>query len=823
VVSSSISLPEYTMVDMVWILVCSGLVFTMQLGFLCLESGLTRSKNAINVAVKNMADFSIALLFFWAFGFALMFGSSSAGWIGTSQFFLSFEDNPWQLASFFLFQAMFCATAATIVSGAVAERMRFSAYIITTTLISAIIYPIFGHWAWGGFLGGASGWLAELGFVDFAGSTVVHSIGGWAALAAVLVIGPRAGRFVQGSNTGKVSGSNLPLAMLGTLLLWLGWIGFNGGSNLEINASVAGIICRTFLSGAAGMITAMFAGWVRNKHVDARLVINGSLAGLVAITASCHAATTPGAVLIGMLGACVIMGAEWLLERYHVDDAIGAVAVHGAVGAWGTLAVAIFSKPELLATGLSRWEQLQVQLLGMGVAMGYSFGITYVCLRLINHWHPLRVSLPHEQIGLNVSEHGASTELHDLLSEMEIQRQGNQFFKKVTVEPSSDVGAIALQYNRVMEQVQSQSEKAEQMLQLAKDSQAAAEHSEQLQRSQAEQLRQEVIERTQAVAKQKELQHELVQAQKLESIGQLAAGVAHEINTPMQFVSDNIHYLKDCVAGLFEVVTAYKENLYSTDSKKSWEARQAEITEITERCRFEKMEQQVPLAIEESLDGVQRVVTIVRAMKEFSHPGTHEKVFTDLNQAIHSAVTISRNRWKNIAQIQMDFDDQLPQVKTMPAEINQVLLNLVVNAADAILEKLDASGAEMGVITIRTFADEQHAMIQITDTGAGIPEEIVNRVFDPFFTTKEVGKGTGQGLAISRNVIVNKHQGELNVQSQPGEGTTFTIKLPLLASEATPEAETEVEDPAAEGNVAEGNVAKEPVAKEPVAEPVASH
>jgi len=278
-----------------------------------------------------------------------------------------------------------------------------------------------------------------------------------------------------------------------------------------------------------------------------------------------------------------------------------------------------------------------------------------------------------------------------------------------------------------------------------------------------------------AIQHERAMESQLARSQKL-----VAAGVAHEINTPMQFVNDNLHFLKDCSDGLFDVLESFRDNLLDTNEKKAWEERQADFLEKVQQYRFERMQKQMPLAIEESLEGVQRVVTIVRAMKEFSHPGTAEKVSTDINEAIRSTATISKNRWKYAADIKLQLTDDLPDVKTLTAELNQVLLNLVVNAGDAIAEKLGENSSEKGTITIRTYVTEDYLMIEIADTGCGIPDEIRERVFDPFFTTKDVGKGTGQGLSISYDVIVNKHQGKLHLQSTPGEGTTFTISLPLM-------------------------------------------
>ncbi len=284
---------------------------------------------------------------------------------------------------------------------------------------------------------------------------------------------------------------------------------------------------------------------------------------------------------------------------------------------------------------------------------------------------------------------------------------------------------------------------------------------------------------------------QLSQAQKLESIGQLAAGVAHEINSPMQFVNDNMEYLSECTQDLFTVLEAYRENLSMNGPQRPWQEREAQINSLLPESRYIYMREQVPQAIEESMEGIQRVITIVRAMKEFSHPGTSEKVSTDINQALRSTATISKNRWKYVADLEFDFDENLPDVKALPTELNQVFLNLVVNAGDAIASKLGEDSGEKGLIAIRTRTEANFVVIEVSDSGCGIPEEIRNRVYDPFFTTKDVGKGTGQGLAISHNIIVDKHGGRLDLESTPGVGTTFFVRLPAVPA---PQAQQEYVD-----------------------------
>lgn len=422
----------------------------MQAGFLCLESGLVRSKNSINVAAKNIADFIVSSTIFWAVGYAIMFGSSVNGWFGSSGFFFGEEASGHNIA-IFLFQMMFCGTAATLVSGAVAERMSFFGYLIVTITITLLVYPIVGHWAWGGIIEGSPvGWLELSGFVDFAGSTVVHSVGGWVALAAILIIGPRSGRYDLDQ---KIPGSNVPLATLGCLLLWFGWFGFNGGSTLAWSDAVPGILLHTCLAAFWGGIASTVMVFTREGYCDVQKIINGILGGLVAITANCHIVSPLSAAFIGGIGGLIVYWGEHLLDHFKIDDAVGVIPVHLFAGIWGTLAVALFGKTELLDNGLTRLQQLTAQVEGI-VAIGcYSFFISLVVLALINRFRPLRVTLEMEIRGLNVAEHRVSTEVFELLSAMQQHQQRSEFSEQVPEEPFTEVGQIAHQYNRVIEKV----------------------------------------------------------------------------------------------------------------------------------------------------------------------------------------------------------------------------------------------------------------------------------------------------------------------------------------------------------------------------------
>lgn len=441
-------------IDNFWVIVSAVLVFLMQPGFMCLESGLTRPKNSINVAIKNIADFVFSVMGFWLIGFGIMFGLSCQGLIGTTWFMPEFGDN-FQLMSFFLFQTMFCGTATTIFSGAVAERMKFSSYLQVAILLSAVIYPVFGHWAWNGLDSSTTaGWLGAIGFVDFAGSTVVHSIGGWVALAALIVIGPRHGRFGKDGKPTDFHGNDLPLSVLGALLLWIGWIGFNGGSTLAMDARVPGIIVKTVLAAASGAAFCLFSGHMVSRIVKISFLINGSLGGLVTITACCHCVSISESVFIGAIAGGVCLAVEKILFHYRIDDAVSAVPVHLGCGIWGTLAVALFGDPQILGTGLNFMSQLLVQVTGILAACLVGFIVPFLIIRRINRISPLRVSIEAEEMGLNVCEHGAKTETFDFLRVMQAQEQTGDLSLRVPADPFSDTGVIAARYNKMMEALQ---------------------------------------------------------------------------------------------------------------------------------------------------------------------------------------------------------------------------------------------------------------------------------------------------------------------------------------------------------------------------------
>jgi len=392
-----------THADYIWTLIAAMFVFFMQAGFAMVEAGFTRAKNAVNIMMKNLMDFSMGSIVFFAVGFGLMFGVSKTGFFGTTGFFLSdfsVGGDPWVLA-FWMFQAVFAATAATIVSGAMAERTKFSGYLLYSVFITGLIYPVFGSWAWGSLLNGG-GWLENLGFIDFAGSTVVHSVGGWAALAGAMVLGPRLGKYTKDGSVRPILGHNIPLAAIGVFILWLGWFGFNPGSTTAANKDIAMIFVNTNLAAAAGAIMAMLVSWMKFGKPEAGMSLNGALAGLVGITAGCANVTPSSAVIIGAIAGLVIVFSVLFFDKIRIDDPVGAISVHGVCGAWGTLAAGLFN-----IEGVTL-KIIAIQATGIISCFLWTFPVAYLLFKAIHMTIGLRVSKEEELEGLDATEHGGN-------------------------------------------------------------------------------------------------------------------------------------------------------------------------------------------------------------------------------------------------------------------------------------------------------------------------------------------------------------------------------------------------------------------------------
>jgi len=395
-------------IDTLWVLIAAFLVFFMQAGFGMVEAGFIRAKNTCNILTKNFLDFCMASLGFFIFGYAFMFGAGN-GFIGFKGFFLAGAESGANipLSAFWLFQAAFCGAAATIVAGGMAERMKFQAYLIYSFIISAFIYPIVGHWIWGG------GWLSNLGFADFAGSTVVHAVGGFAALIGTIILGPRIGKYNSDGSANVIAGHSIPLASLGVFILWFGWFGFNPGSTLSVgDGSLIGrVAINTNLAAAMGGITAMITVWKMFGKPDLSMAMNGALAGLVAITAPCAFVEPWAALVIGGIGGVVVVLGVILLDKLRVDDPVGAVPVHGLNGIWGTLSIGLFGQKALglASDGLfygGGIKQLAIQALGTVSVIGFVLLSMGIVFKLIDMTIGLRVSRDEELKGLDIGEHG---------------------------------------------------------------------------------------------------------------------------------------------------------------------------------------------------------------------------------------------------------------------------------------------------------------------------------------------------------------------------------------------------------------------------------
>lgn len=435
---------EFQPIDTIWVLFCTCLLVFMQAGFSCLEAGAVRAKNNVNVVMKNFADLCISFLIFAILGFGLMFEGQWQSILTISIFEQQTNSHYYVV---FLYQAMFCATAITIVSGAVAERMKFNGYLFLATVVASLIYPVVGNWIWGGLLSKDAniGWLARLGFHDFAGATVVHSVGGWIALAAVLVIGPRLGRF--GPKTNKIEPSSLPLSSLGVFLLWIGWLGFNGGSSLQMDAKTPLILLITMIGGVSGIFSALVYSHVVFKKARVMLVMNGGLAGLVSVTGAADIIALHHALFIGLVAGLLPGLSQCILNKFKIDDAIGAIPVHLAGGIWGTLVAGFYVE---LLPNQSRIDALSIQLIGIMVVGGFVFICAYSILKITNRFFRLRVSEEAELVGLNVYEHGVVETQLELIKHMSEQIKSGDFATKAAVDSQSSSHSFASYYNEVL-------------------------------------------------------------------------------------------------------------------------------------------------------------------------------------------------------------------------------------------------------------------------------------------------------------------------------------------------------------------------------------
>lgn len=827
---------EFNSIDTSWILISAFLVMTMQIGFCMLEAGLVRQKNSINVAFKNLMDFIVAGLVFWAIGFGLMFGlGDDLGLYGTSMFMKDHADGA---IAFFLFQMVFCGAAATIVGGAMAERTRLSGYLIISALVAGIFYPLIGHWVWGGALdNGAPGWLAERGFIDFAGSTVVHGVGGWMALAAVMVVGPRIGRFDK--DAPPLRGSNYPVATVGVLVLWFGWFGFNGGSAFAFNETVPRIIVNTSLAGASGGFVLLSWAWLKEKKPDIGASLNGTIAGLVGVTAGANIYETKDAMIVGAVCAIACGIATRLLDHWKVDDVIAAWPAHAVAGAAGTLLVAVLGDSSAFASGVTRADQFFIQATGVVVVALWAFCGGYTVLYFINKLFPLRVSAEDERIGLNIAEHDASTDLVDLVGEMQMHRNQADFSTPVNVEPHTEVGQIAGEYNRVLDRVRLEIETREQAYRQLEEESEFRFIFENAHEGIIQFARNGGITKANPAAasllgfnspdelisgsgvwlsKLNGVDKELKLKEMIRLLNE--KGVAREIE--LSFIRN-----KDGLEGHVQI--DLRRILASEDNDTTVLASIIDVSEkkANDRLRIERdianaashakseflanmsHEIRTPLnGVTGMLELLSRTKLDTRQERFINVAGTSADALLSVINDILDVSKIESGKLElehaefSLPQLLADVLDMFaPQAASKgielasllptnipdrvigdPERLRQIFVNLVGNA----LKFTDSGSVTLRCRVTNNANSRANIRFDVEDTGPGIAADEKQRLFEAFTqadtsTTRKHG-GTGLGLNISRQLI-ELMGGSISVDSELGNGTTFHVDLDLQVAE----------------------------------------
>ncbi len=846
IVLDSLIMNLLTSLDTTWLLLCAFLVMVMQAGFCLLEAGLVRSKNNINVAFKNLSDFAVAAIMYWLIGYGLMYGSSAAGLFGSSQFFFNPAEGH---GAWFLFQLMFCGAAATIVGGALAERTGFEAYLLISLLVGAVLYPVPGHWIWSGAaeqvsIDGTQGWLVQLGFMDFAGGTAVHLLGGCLALCAVIVVGPRLGRFAEKDGDGveppPINASSYPMATVGVMLLWFGWFGFNTGSAIGYSESLALIAINTALAAAAGSVALIVYFLIRTGKPSIGAVLNGTLAGLVGVTAGANVFTPMDAVLIGVVCALCMQFATGLLVKFRIDDVVGAFPVHAVSGLLGTLAVALLGDVAAFPLGHGRLEQFGVQLVGVAAVAGWSLSAGFAVFYAVNKLIPMRVSAEDELQGLNFSEHHAVTEVQDLLGSMIRQSTSGDFSNKVAEEPHTEVGQIAQEYNKVLDRIRLEietREKAYVQLKEASHFQYIFENSyegiiqfdmngevRKANASAARILGYESIDRLcdslgaymNSFAFRNSDDHQKI-LQELKDKGQVVnaeikfsrdvdgkPGVA--ICT-MRTVKGNEDQEPCILASFADMGTRLENEKLKLANQAAEAANHAKsqflanmsheirtplngvtgMLELLNRTDLEKHQQRY---IEIAQNSAQSLLSVINDILDFSkiEAGKLEldSVEFPLRETLADVVDIFASQTASkhvelIGHIPLDLPEW---VIGDPERLRQVLINILGNAV-----KFTEAGS-ISLSAVCKKRNDKFAAIQIAvkDTGCGISPENLTKLFNSFTqadasTTRKYG-GTGLGLTISRQLI-GLMKGQVNVKSELGVGSEFIIELTLPLSDKT--------------------------------------
>ncbi len=798
--------PTLESYDIAWVLLCAALVFVMQAGFCCLERGLSRTKNNIDVvAIEPLLGFAISSSMFWLVGFAMTFGPSWHGIVGGGG--IAFDATDPGSLTFFVFQLMLCATCAAIVSGAVAERMTFPGYLVVTALVAALIYPVVGHWMWARPDFGLAGWLATLGFIDFAGSTVVHSTGAWVALAAVLAIGPRLGR---GASERPGRGHDMPMVMLGVLLLWFGWFGFNGGSTLGVTAAIPMILVNTALAGAFGAVGALGLSWYLRGRADVLFTMKGSLAGLVAIAAGADVLTPPTAALIGVVAGMATVLSSQRFERLGVGDVVGVVSIHGVAGVWGTLAVALFADLAVFGDGASRGHQVLVQLAGIGSCFAWSFGTAWLALSVLARWLPLRARAAEEIVGQNVADH-ARTQPPDLARAMEWQSATGDFREDVAEALGASEERMRLIVESALDavitmdvegRITSWNKRATSMFGRGPDEVMGCDLGETILPAGDREEHVRILETYRSTgggrASNRNIEFTALHRDGREFPIELAIAPVKAQNGVLfsafiRDVSERTHSREELVRAkdAAEALARTKSEFLANMSHEIRTPMNGVIgmTGLLLDTTLSADQRDYVETIRSSGDAL---LTIINDILDFSKIDARKLDLEEQPFEISVCVTealglLASSAEEKGLELRFASDDDVPLVVRGDVDrLRQILVNLLSNAikfteTGEVVVRVSKPGGDGG-------ADE--IQFSVRDTGIGIPGDRMDRLFQSFqqvdaSTTRRYG-GTGLGLTISKR-LAEMMGGTMWVDSVEGEGSTFHFTIPLPAAEAGPQ------------------------------------
>lgn len=752
-------------VSLLWLLACTCIAFFMQAGFTLVETGCVRAKNSVNVAMKNMADFLVVSIVYVFVGFHLSQGSS----------FFSFETFPLETDQLpvLMFNLMFVATAATIVSGCVAERMSFRGYIYASALIGLFTYPVVSYWTWN-----PNSWLSQLGFHDFAGGATVHVVGGMIGLIGTIVIGPRKDRFIDNQQVNEIPSYNHTLVTIGVFLMVFAWLGFNGGSLYKFDEQVATILFNTLMCGVvSGFVTLLLVH--RNQHIPVFVILNSVLGGLVIVTSGADIFTTFDVVLLGVLASLTIYFGDKLLVILRIDDPVGAIPVHLFCGVIGTLYVGVaIASPD---RSHPLWPTT-TQMIGLLAILVWSALNSYACFYLLKYFKIHRVTEQAERLGLNVSEHGVKMSWLETLQVIETISKNGDYSKRVPVEFGTEAGDVALSFNHLMDRLESNIQVLHHVAKgnlnnidiepsSDKDILANSLHTMIISlRSLIDEVEDEIENKAMQIEtnehsiqnlieKFKRTQDQLMEAEKMSALTGMVVGVAHELNTPLGISVTSLSLLSE---QLDEVAKKFSDKTITTDDLNRF-------LQIANEC------------VEMIVSNINRSVALVSKLKQINQKMTAEEAKAiNLKQILDDAVLHVQNTL-SAKSIDVDINcAESLQLFLPPISLQCVLEELISNSA---MHGFVGKNVQQERIIMLNASEENGKLsIVVEDNGVGISPENQKKIFQPFFTTLRAKGGTGLGMHMVYNICTQKLAGVIDVKSEVNKGTRIALSIDTLAA-----------------------------------------